>query len=64
MSGGLKFSCSRCSRPIEEPGALVFSPPDTNDCVMKLHICVACWRDLWDWLGFGHAPIATHQEEK
>lgn len=45
------FICACCKRPLEEPGALVLSPPDDADSystaiVTKYHICVSCFEKL------------------
>ena len=37
--------CAKCSDELEEPGALVFSPP-TGLQVVKLHICTKCYKLL------------------
>lgn len=42
----MKIQCSDCGEDLEEPGALVFSPPDKADYCQKLHLCVDCWEDL------------------
>lgn len=43
----LDVSCDYCGKPLTEPGALMFSPPDprTRQC-LKLHVCVLCWRSV------------------
>jgi hypothetical protein len=42
---GLKIDCDYCGNPIEVPGALVFSPPDEEGRVFKLHACGKCWNN-------------------
>jgi len=48
----MKITCYTCSKPITEPGALVFSPPvkSSNDMsimtVRKYHVCNTCWNAL------------------
>lgn len=40
----LTFDCCICGNPLEEPGALAFSPPDWPfGMVDKFHICKPCW---------------------
>lgn len=42
----LEFHCDRCRELLEEPGALLFSPPGTTmgfGLVEKLHLCKKCW---------------------
>lgn len=49
----VKFKCFRCRKELCEPGALIFSPPNTNAeaaQVTKFHICVSCFGDLEGWL--------------
>lgn len=41
----LKLNCDICGKELQEPGALLFSPPEGNpkcECI-KLHICVKCF---------------------
>lgn len=45
----LNLRCDRCWREIDEPAALVFSPPRQGQCVKK-HICGQCWHALWEWI--------------
>ena len=42
---GLHFNCDRCGKPIEKPGALLFSPPQ-SDLVKKHHICTECYDQI------------------
>lgn len=51
------FRCYKCRKDLEQPGALVFSPPlktksDANDLcsVEKYHICTNCFTLLLGWL--------------
>ena len=39
---GLQFDCERCGKPLQKPGALLFSPP-RGDRVRKHHICRECY---------------------
>jgi hypothetical protein len=39
----LDFKCDSCGAQVEQPGALVFSPPMSNT-VRKFHVCVACFK--------------------
>jgi hypothetical protein len=36
--------CSKCSEELEEPGALVFSPPQSDVVVNKFHVCKKCFK--------------------
>jgi hypothetical protein len=56
----LDLKCDRCAKPINTPGALVFSPPfnDITQEVMmvkKFHVCTACWSALELFLAKGAA---------
>lgn len=42
---GLLFNCDSCSKPIETPAALLFSPPKSN-LVRKHHICSDCYMQI------------------
>ena len=46
----LDVSCDYCGKPLTEPGALMFSPPDprTRQC-MKIHVCAPCWYSVEGW---------------
>ncbi len=39
-------TCNRCTRELDQPGALVFGPPEANR-TLKLHVCTDCWPDVW-----------------
>lgn len=55
----IKFNCYVCKKELNEPGALLFSPPEIIDPeadeiqydekVEKYHICVGCY---WDIMGY------------
>ncbi len=43
--------CDACGKELQEPGALLFSPPPTVEKhapVTKYHVCVPCYRELLD----------------
>ena len=42
---GLKINCDNCGAMLREPGALMFSPPDSDGRVDKIHWCKECWRN-------------------
>lgn len=42
----LKVECDFCDEEINEPGALLFSPPNEFGMARKLHLCATCWRKL------------------
>lgn len=39
----LRIDCFRCKNELDEPGALIFNPPNKYDEVIKFHICRWCW---------------------
>jgi hypothetical protein len=48
--------CDLCGETLEEPGALVFSPPDEHGAVSKYHVCKCkCWQAVRELL-FGAKP--------
>lgn len=38
--------CDWCDVELDEPGGLLFSPPDAEGIVLKRHACVSCYRAL------------------
>ena len=46
-SGGrpvLELQCDICNRTLQEPGALIFSPPPKESWIVeKYHVCIDCW---------------------
>ena len=58
----MDIPCSVCKEILQKPGALIFTPPDDEDKVLKLHVCVNCfealvltmgsgWFGMMQWLG-------------
>jgi hypothetical protein len=47
----LELKCDKCGTELQQPGALVFSPP-TGEAwlVEKYHVCAACWPALLEML--------------
>lgn len=46
----IKVNCDFCGKELDEPGALMFSPPK-DDIVRKYHICIKCFNALvTEWL--------------
>jgi hypothetical protein len=44
---GLHFNCDRCDQPINQPAALLFSPPlDDEFNVKKNHVCIECYKKI------------------
>ena len=46
---GLFILCDKCTKPLNEQGGLIFSPPDKFHQLKKYHICVNCWEELKAW---------------
>jgi len=46
----LTITCNRCGKELDEPGALVFAPPNKKGGTRKFHICERCWHGLMTWL--------------
>ena len=42
--------CSRCLLELEEPGAILLSPPNEKEQVQKFHLCLACYGEVAEWL--------------
>ena len=36
-------NCNKCGAELKEFGAILLSPPDSNDSVKKYHLCVDCF---------------------
>jgi hypothetical protein len=45
-----KIWCKRCKREINQPAALVISPPEPGDLVAKYHLCVGCFIEVKNWM--------------
>jgi len=51
-------NCHLCSKPLEDFGALAFSPPDHFEDCHKYHICRGCWSEVQKALdGNGWIPV-------
>jgi hypothetical protein len=44
MSKPMVVRCNWCFAILEEPGALVFTPPDGAGQCTKIHVCVDCYK--------------------
>lgn len=38
--------CDFCKKELKAPGGLLFSPPNKNAEVKKLHICARCYKEI------------------
>jgi hypothetical protein len=43
MGKPMVVRCNWCLGILEQPGALVFTPPDEAGLCIKIHVCVACY---------------------
>lgn len=47
----LAIDCDICGLEIDDPAALLFSPPSQQGLCVKTHVCDSCYRLLWvGWL--------------
>lgn len=54
--------CVRCKNSLPEPGALIFSPPANDATVVKFHVCVPCWLNLYRWLDGTHSTLVAERD--
>ena len=40
----ISIKCDFCDRHLNEPGGLLFGPPDGSGMSRKKHLCVSCFR--------------------
>ena len=53
----LDLKCDKCGGNLNQPGALLFSPPIENGwTVDKYHLCVDCWSVLLEQVRVGKHP--------
>jgi hypothetical protein len=45
----IRPECNKCLQELEEPGAIILSPPD-GALVQKFHLCATCYGKLVEWL--------------
>lgn len=38
--------CDKCNEELVEFGAILLSPPDNNNMVLKYHLCVQCFNSI------------------
>ena len=38
--------CDKCGKELIEFGAILLSPPDTEDTVTKFHVCTECYEEI------------------
>ena len=42
----IKPNCNKCKKELAEFGAILLSPPDGEDKVLKMHICKGCYAEV------------------
>ena len=42
----IKPICDKCKEELDNFGALIFSPPDNDNKVKKLHLCKDCYAEI------------------
>ncbi len=42
----LLVECAKCHQELNDPGALLFGPPDRGDATKKYHLCTQCYVDI------------------
>ncbi len=42
----IRIKCDKCKEELKEQGALLFSPPEQENKVKKIHICKECYNKL------------------
>lgn len=47
----IEVICNHCNKPLDQPGALMFSPPSKSHTVRKFHLCVKCWKEFENHVG-------------
>lgn len=55
---GLIIDCSKCAKELNEPGAIVITPPTVPDfpyipeitVCCKWHLCIVCFEKLKTWM--------------
>lgn len=47
---GFTVTCAMCGEPLDQPGALLFSPP-AGDAVRKMHLDIDCYTEVLALMG-------------
>lgn len=53
--------CDKCGAELQQPGALMFSPPNSHSEVKKYHLCVGCWCVVMAEIKLGPTPTNYDQ---
>ncbi len=50
----IEVFCARCKQELNEPGGIIFSPPEEPACIIskvdKMHLCCECYLEFIKWL--------------
>ena len=46
----IKPICDKCQKELDEPGAILLSPPNEKGQVQKFHLCLRCYGEVAEWL--------------
>jgi len=49
----IKVRCVKCDCELLTPGGILFSPPRVEVTVIKMHLCVECYAEVFDFI---HEP--------
>lgn len=39
----IRAKCAACGKELDEPGGILFGPPEANENVRKRHLCLVCY---------------------
>jgi hypothetical protein len=42
----IAVKCHVCGKELEQPGAILLSPPNKYDSIKKMHICSGCYQGV------------------
>jgi hypothetical protein len=59
----IAVKCDFCDRHLNEPGGLLFGPPDESGMSRKKHLCVSCFR-LYDVASLEGRRMAQCEEPR
>ena len=51
----IKPLCDKCGNELTEFGGILLSPPNTNNMVVKYHLCVDCYNQIASELDYADA---------
>ena len=57
---GLLLGCERCGSTLDRPGPLVFTSPNSEGYVQKVHLCAGCEPGLMGWINDAPNTVGGH----